>query len=149
MSEKDHLNTGCCHRQDTVNNGLQCLWITGVYLRNSKTRVSLYFLRHLADPSAVVPRSHHPSQRGGGCWPRMVKQKVRLVRAVLLLFVNSLRHYGPQAVRSPASSPIARLFLRARPLLSIFQAPFFFPRLLLHFWNPSHRDQLFFPAPRV
>lgn len=46
LAEKDHLEIRCCHGWNTVNNSLQWLWITGIYLRNSETRVLLYFLRH-------------------------------------------------------------------------------------------------------
>lgn len=41
LAEKNHLEIGCCHGQDMVNNGLQWLWITGVYLRNSKPSFTL------------------------------------------------------------------------------------------------------------
>ena len=137
LAEKVCLEIACCHGRDRVNNSLQWLWTAGVYLRNSETTVLLYFLRHSL-PHWPQHYSHKvsPTISAGRLLLAQDSQAVRLVHAVLLLIINSLRHYGPQAVRSPASSPTSRLFLQARPLLSFFQASLFLSETAASFWEP-------------
>lgn len=58
----------------------------------------LYFLRHSL-PHWPQHYGHKVSPSiSAGKWPRMVMQKVRLVLDMLLLFLNSRRHYGPYSM---------------------------------------------------